>query len=987
MDSRTCSTRSTLLLLISAALIAITPPAALAAEVAAYKPQLATRADGIQIVRGAEDLGEVVPASAYVDARTLPLVPAWQPGDPLIEIPRQYWGEAGKPTPVPVNPASPLDPLVDRQFGMPTVRGNLRFETPVINVAGDATQASPPDSTGEVGTSHFVEAVNGAGGSSIRIFNKSDGSLAAGPFQLNSAAFAGPGANACGTGGGDPVVMFDELAKRWVLTEFSSTSGRSLCVYVSSGSNPVATTWSRYAFKMPAFPDYPKYGVWPNAYFVGANEGGTAGARPVYAMERAKMLAGLPAAFQRITTPKLQGFGFDVIVPADLDGNQPPPSGAPGLFLRHRDDEAHVPGSNNPTRDQLQLYSLDVNFSNPANTVLTGPINIEIAEFSSDLAGLSTFSVFPQPTAAGLPNGTMIDALREPIMNKLVYRNFIDYEVLVGNLISDIDGNDTGGIRWFELRRVGGSANPWTLHQEGTYAGAGPVQDGADRWMGATSMDESGNIAMGFSVVRDTAPPIWPSLRYVGRLDDAPLGSMGTAEITLAAGTGTHPNARWGDYHQMSVDPVDGCTFWFVGEYMPTAQKGTRIGAFRFEQCGTPTFTLAANNLEQRICAPGTLAAVAVSVGNREGFNSPVALGFASPLPTGFTGTYVPPTVTPPGNSTLSVVVNNTATPGPKSISIQGTAGAIDKTLPLNVFVATAIPGSLTSTAPTNGASNVSATPILSWVASTQAQSYTVEVSTTSNFSNIVFTRSDIVGTNLQVTPALATTTQYFWRVSASNACGASANTETASFTTERSPGDCAAGFTANTVFMDGVETGANGWTATGTGGAWAISAQRPFGGTGSAWLATDVATTSDQLLVSPSIALPSGQNPVTLQFESDQTLESNGAAQCSDGGFLEVSTNNATSWVPLPSSAMLTDPYNGALPATAASQPAWCGDPQPYLKSVVDLSAFAGQNVRLRFRARTDSNVGRVPHGWYVDNISVQSCRNLDVMFANGFE
>jgi len=178
-------------------------------------------------------------------------------------------------------------------------------------------------------------------------------------------------------------------------------------------------------------------------------------------------------------------------------------------------------------------------------------------------------------------------------------------------------------------------------------------------------------------------------------------------------------------------------------------------------------------------------------------------------------------------------------------------------------------------------------------------------------------------------------------------------------------------------VFADDVETGTNGWTVSGTGAQnWTISTLRPFGGSANAWLAPDVPTPSDQRLTSPVIVLPSGQNPLSLQFQSDQTIEDNNTTACWDGGFIEISTNGGATFTALPSASMLTDPYDGPLSAgPAAPQPAWCGDPQAYLLSIVDLTNFAGQTVQLRFRFTTDDSVGRLPNGWYVDNIRVQSC------------
>ena len=391
---------------------------------------------------------------------SMPPVADWKPGDALLEIPRIHWETKPNAAPEPVNQAAVDDPLVPLQL-MQSLRSDRAFTAPIINIDGSTSQASPPDPSGDVGTLHFVQAVNG-NGSDIRIYRKADGSFVR-SFSLASLG----GTGACSSGFGDPIILFDELASRWVFTEFSTQSGNSLCVYVSDTDNleAVTVTWYKYTFTMPAFPDYPKYAVWSDAYYVGANENGTKGSKPVYALERNKMLLGQPASFQRLTVPNLVGFGFQLVAPADVDGSTAPPTGSPGIFLRHRDDEVHNASNNNPASDYLDLWQLHVDFATPANTVLTGPVALPIAEFSSNLNGLMVFNAFPQP------NGQKLDPLREPLMNRVAYRNFGGYESIVGTMTTDVDGSDTGGIRWFELRRTGGVAQSWKVFQQGTWGG------------------------------------------------------------------------------------------------------------------------------------------------------------------------------------------------------------------------------------------------------------------------------------------------------------------------------------------------------------------------------------------------------------------------------------------------------------------------------------------------------------------------------------
>src|SRR5256885_4508432 len=204
------------------------------------------------------------------------------------------------------------------------------------------------------------------------------------------------------------------ISSRWLMSEFASR-GNHLCVYVSRTSDPLGGGWFGYDFGTAEFPDYPKYAVWPDAYYVSTNESAPA----VYALDRGRMIAGLPAGYQRFTAPSLGGFGFQALTPADLDGSTPPPAGAPALFLRHRDDELHDPGANDPTRDFLEVWALHADFGSPASSTFTLAATIPVAEFDSELCAASPISsCFPEPAG-----GTPLDPIREVVMWRVQYRN------------------------------------------------------------------------------------------------------------------------------------------------------------------------------------------------------------------------------------------------------------------------------------------------------------------------------------------------------------------------------------------------------------------------------------------------------------------------------------------------------------------------------------------------------------------------------------
>lgn len=522
-----------------------------------------------------------------------------------------------------------------------------------------------------------------------------------------------------------------------------------------------------------------------------------------------------------------------------------------------------------------------------------------------------------------------------------------------------------------------------------------------DRYHPWIDVDAQGAVHTGFYDTRHSTNRTGVDWYYTLSTDG---GATWIEETRVSALTSQNINngQEWGDYNGMSVSAGgSGATVgmtWTDNRIPPPGPNPSqRSFAGRVLNIASgPTFVLsAAGSLTQSVCtllpgpAAGTLFAdsfefagavltpITLNVNAFNGFNSQVDFSFEPALPAGIEGSFSPPSLTPPGSTVATLGVLPSAAPGSYTINLQAEGGSVVRQTPLTLNVVTDTPDPPELISPADNATGVSASPTLSWTVE-QSESSVVEVSTSEDFSNIVFSATvPGGGTSVQVTPALASSTQHYWRVRSSNTCGAGVNSEIFTFRTAAAAGDCDDGVTANTVFFDDIESGTNGWTTSsgnGTPQVWARSTARPLSPS-NAWLAVDVTSESDQRLVSPPIVLPTGQSPLTLSFQQDRELEPRTAGGCWDGGFVEVSDDDGATWAQVTPAQVLLTPYTGSLAAGPANgAQAWCGI-IPYTRTVVDLNDYAGETVRVRFRVSTDGSVGNVPDGWYIDDVRVQGC------------
>ena len=471
--------------------------------------------------------------------------------------------EPGRPQPVGNTNRPFTDPLADKSIGMTAALAEIKASTNGTPVDPNA-RVAPPDTTGDVGPSHYVQWVNlrysiytltrGAN-NEITGFN-----LVPGFPKNGNVVWQGFGGRCQTDNDGDPIVQYDQLADRWILTQFAvSATPYTQCVAVSTSGDPTGT-YHRYAFSYSrSFNDYPKMGVWPDAYYITYNmfrNGASFTGNTVCAFERARMLLGLSARQACVNTTL--GHSLE---PADLEGTVPPPPGSPNLLM-------------SLTSTAVQFWRYSVNWTTGTGT-LTGPTNV---------AGVAAFSRACGGGACIVQPGTTnrLDSLADRLMYRLSYRNFGTHEALVIN--HSVTSGTGVGIRWYELRNATGqtfgSAAP-VLQQQGTFA---PSND--FRWMGSAAMDKTGGIAVGYNISSST---IVPSIRYAYRGPADPLGTLGNETNALTgAGIQTGTLTRWGDYSTISVDPVDGCTMVFTTQYQPANGNfnwTTFIHSFKLSTC------------------------------------------------------------------------------------------------------------------------------------------------------------------------------------------------------------------------------------------------------------------------------------------------------------------------------------------------------------------------------------------------------------------
>ena len=611
--------------------------------------------------------------------------------------------EAPRPLPVPMMTrggfgAASADPVLQKEV-RPFVSATKGANFDGVGANGFA----PSDVNLAVGPNHIVQTVN----VQLAVISKS-GTLLSGPTNLIT--FFAPLGGDCAARASDPIVNYDRLADRWVISDVgigTTSSSFSECIGVSKTNDP-AGAYSLYAFSFgTTLNDYPKVGVWPtasnSAYLASYNlfANGIFNGAKLCGFDRTKMLAGTANPAQLcVKTPNTEG-GY---LPSDLDGPTPPTDGTPGLFLTWQ--------NNNP--GQLFLRKLSLNFAanfGQGAVSLSLPTAISVANTSIACVGTAGACV-PQSGTTQL-----LDTLGDRLMHRFPVRHFADHDRAVAN--HAVANGSQVAFRWYELLDPAGTV---TVNQQGTFA-----PDTTFRWMGSMAEDKLGDIAVGYSA---SSTAIHPAIRFTGRVPSDPLGTLET-EASILEGTGSQTAglSRWGDYTALLVDPSDDCTFWYTNQYEKvngTFNGSTHIGSFAFAGCaaaGTPTVTLSVAKLNFLKTVIGvtskrsfTLTNTGTATLNISSITASGDFAISSKTcgATVATGARcaVSVTFTPTAKGTRngSLTFTDDASPGPQVVSLVGTGTAV-KLTPTSLKFGTVTVGT-TSPQQTITVTNVSAATV-----------------------------------------------------------------------------------------------------------------------------------------------------------------------------------------------------------------------------------------------------------------------------------
>jgi hypothetical protein len=383
----------------------------------------------------------------------------------------------------------------------------------------------------------------------IKVFNKTTGA-AVGTVRNLSSLWPGGASD-----DGDPIVLYDKYADRWVLCQFNFSTSFAVYIAVSTTNNPTGTYYT-YTFPATDITDYGKFSIWADGYYMTSNQN----VEQVVCFERNAMLTGSASARQVSATFSTgPTANFFCPLPADADGGLPP-AGTPLPFVTYT---AASWGASNG----VKIWNMAVTWGTSPTATISGP-TVLAAPFSFNGTYSASWDDVVQPGTT-----SRLDGIGGVPMFRAQWRQWTGYRTLLINWGVYLSSTQRT-IEWMELRQ-NVATGAWSIYQQSAY-----TPDASTRWVGSMAMDDNGSIALCYAKSNSTS--IYPSLAYTARLASDPLNIMTFSETMAATGSGVQTGVnRFGDYSQTSIDPSDGTVFWHTGEYFVGGNIATRIYSFR----------------------------------------------------------------------------------------------------------------------------------------------------------------------------------------------------------------------------------------------------------------------------------------------------------------------------------------------------------------------------------------------------------------------
>ncbi len=430
----------------------------------------------------------------------------------------------------------------------------------ISNWAGPQSKFLRSDNNIAVGKNHIIELVNSDNNYSsiIQVWNKAGKVLVDHVFVKELTGVSDYG---------DPNIIYDQQANRFIATFLYSGSAKKLIIIASKTEDPMGE-WYVYTFDTPSrFPDYEKVAVWGDSYFITVANG-TAPA--IYVLNRQDILSAKTSnPVLKFIPSAIPNIGWQALSPVNVIGKNKIPVNEPAVLMRVIDDAWDT---SLYKHDRMEIFSLTINWNNPQKSFLSQPLVIPIPQYNSNLCGFNSNRCLPQKNS-----DVKLWPVSDFITDKAQYRNFENYASIVGSHVCNADGNGTAEVRWYELRKY--PEGNWFIYQQSTYM---PTKD--DRWISSVTINQQGTIALGYNI---TGKNLYPGIRVTGRLQTDKLNKMTAPEKIIKDGLAANYTLDYGDYNGIVTDPVDD-SFWFAAQWNKTTKWSTNIVHFTIDPNNVP---------------------------------------------------------------------------------------------------------------------------------------------------------------------------------------------------------------------------------------------------------------------------------------------------------------------------------------------------------------------------------------------------------------